>query len=105
MPSCVGGGFFRFVSSLLQSLLSPSSLAHEREQRCALKFCPVAEMDDLKNEIGMQCLSKHPNIVTLREAFVTKTEVRESRKTQRDGEMDAEQRQRQKERAHVCFLF
>ena len=46
------------------------------EQRCALKFCPVAEMDDLKNEIGMQCLSKHPNIVTLREAFVTKTEVR-----------------------------
>ncbi|CAM9350121.1 unnamed protein product [Ectocarpus sp. 12 AP-2014] len=42
---------------------------------CALKFCPVAEMDDLKNEIGMQCLSKHPNIVTLREAFVTKTEV------------------------------
>ncbi|CAN0582166.1 unnamed protein product, partial [Laminaria digitata] len=44
-------------------------------QRCALKFCPVAEMDDLKNEIGMQCLSKHPNIVTLREAFVTKTEV------------------------------
>ncbi|CAN0213372.1 unnamed protein product, partial [Ectocarpus fasciculatus] len=45
------------------------------KQRCALKFCPVAEMDDLKNEIGMQCLSKHPNIVTLREAFVTKTEV------------------------------
>lgn len=44
-------------------------------QKCALKFCPVAEMDDLKNEIGMQCLSKHPNIVTLREAFVTKTEV------------------------------
>ncbi|CAM9718191.1 unnamed protein product, partial [Hapterophycus canaliculatus] len=43
--------------------------------KCALKFCPVAEMDDLKNEIGMQCLSKHPNIVTLREAFVTKTEV------------------------------
>lgn len=41
-----------------------------------MKFCPVAEMDDLKNEIGMQCLSKHPNIVTLREAFVTKTEVR-----------------------------
>lgn len=33
-------------------------------------------MDDLKNEIGMQCLSQHPNIVTLREAFVTKTEVR-----------------------------
>lgn len=32
-------------------------------------------MDDLKNEIGMQCLSKHPNIVNLREAFVTKTEV------------------------------
>ncbi|CAM9126309.1 unnamed protein product [Pylaiella littoralis] len=47
----------------------------EAKQRCALKFCPVAEMDDLKNEIGMQCLSKHPNIVTLREAFVTKTEV------------------------------
>lgn len=45
-------------------------------QRCALKFCPVAEMEDLKNEIGMQCLSKHPNIVTVREAFVTKTEVR-----------------------------
>ncbi|CAM9983082.1 unnamed protein product [Ascophyllum nodosum] len=44
-------------------------------QRCALKFCPVAEMEDLKNEIGMQCLSKHPNIVTVREAFVTKTEV------------------------------
>lgn len=44
-------------------------------QKCALKFCPVAEMDDLKNEIGMQSISKHPNIVNVREAFVTKTEV------------------------------
>lgn len=48
-----------------------------------MKFCPVAEMDDLKNEIGMQCLSKHPNIVTLREAFVTKTEVRDTERRRR----------------------
>ncbi|CAM9574535.1 unnamed protein product [Choristocarpus tenellus] len=39
-------------------------------EKCALKFCPVAELDDLRNEIGMQCLSKHQNIVNFREAFV-----------------------------------
>ncbi|CAM9413033.1 unnamed protein product [Discosporangium mesarthrocarpum] len=44
-------------------------------EKCALKFCPVAELEDLRNEIGMQCLSKHPNIVNFREAFITKTEV------------------------------
>lgn len=41
----------------------------------ALKFCPIAEIEDLRNEIGMQCLSKHQNIVNLREAYITKTEV------------------------------
>ncbi|CAM9684210.1 unnamed protein product, partial [Chrysoparadoxa australica] len=44
-------------------------------EKCALKFCPIAELEDLKNEIGMQCLSKHENIVNLREAFITRTEV------------------------------
>lgn len=63
IPSCLSFGVCVCVSTAW-------------EQRCALKFCPVSEMEDLKNEIGMQCLSKHPNIVNLREAFVTKTEVR-----------------------------
>lgn len=71
---CCGLNTWHGFAAIVGRLVHPRSRC---KQRCALKFCPVAEMDDLKNEIGMQCLSKHPNIVTLREAFVTKTEVRE----------------------------
>jgi serine/threonine protein kinase len=35
----------------------------------------AAQLEDLRNEIGMQCLSKHVNIVNLREAYVTRSEV------------------------------
>lgn len=37
----------------------------------AIKKAPIAELAELMNEIGMQSLSKHPNIVNYLEAFAT----------------------------------
>jgi serine/threonine protein kinase len=41
----------------------------------ALKIAPIAELNDLINEIGLQALSKHPNVVEMIEAYVTKKDV------------------------------
>ncbi len=41
----------------------------------ALKIAPLAELQDLTNEIRLQAMSKHPNIVEMIEAYVTKKDV------------------------------
>ncbi|TFJ87752.1 hypothetical protein NSK_001102 [Nannochloropsis salina CCMP1776] len=44
-------------------------------ERRALKIAPVSELADLTNEIGLQSMSDHPNVVRIYEAFVTTSEV------------------------------
>jgi len=44
-------------------------------ERRALKIAPVSELADLTNEIGLQSMSDHPNIVKIYEAYVTTSEV------------------------------
>eukprot|EP00607_Mallomonas_marina_P006869 CAMPEP_0182428880 /NCGR_PEP_ID=MMETSP1167-20130531/24376_1 /TAXON_ID=2988 /ORGANISM="Mallomonas Sp, Strain CCMP3275" /LENGTH=426 /DNA_ID=CAMNT_0024612073 /DNA_START=124 /DNA_END=1401 /DNA_ORIENTATION=+ len=44
-------------------------------QRVALKIAAVAELPELINEIGLQTLSRHPNIVQTIEAYATKKDV------------------------------
>jgi len=44
-------------------------------EKCALKFAPVEEMDDLINEIGMQILSKHSNIVNVLDTFRCSSQI------------------------------
>ena len=41
----------------------------------ALKICSLSELAELKNEIGLQNLTKHPNIVECIEAYVSKSDV------------------------------
>eukprot|EP00595_Chromulina_sp_UTEXLB2642_P001283 CAMPEP_0196768272 /NCGR_PEP_ID=MMETSP1095-20130614/42540_1 /TAXON_ID=96789 ORGANISM="Chromulina nebulosa, Strain UTEXLB2642" /NCGR_SAMPLE_ID=MMETSP1095 /ASSEMBLY_ACC=CAM_ASM_000446 /LENGTH=344 /DNA_ID=CAMNT_0042137607 /DNA_START=88 /DNA_END=1119 /DNA_ORIENTATION=+ len=41
----------------------------------ALKIAPMAELKDLLNEIGLQAMSKHPNIVECIEAYANGNEV------------------------------
>lgn len=44
-------------------------------ERRALKIAPVSELTDLTNEIGLQSMSDHENIVRIFEAYVTSSEV------------------------------
>lgn len=44
-------------------------------ERRALKIAPVSELADLTNEIGLQSMSDHANIVRIYEAYVTSSEV------------------------------
>jgi hypothetical protein len=39
-------------------------------QRCAIKMTPAAEMEAIMNEISMQAMSKHPNVVSFHETCV-----------------------------------
>lgn len=41
----------------------------------ALKLCALSELSELKNEIGLQTMTKHPNIVECIEAYVSKSDV------------------------------
>lgn len=41
----------------------------------ALKLCALSELAELTNEIGLQTMTKHPNIVECVEAYVSKTDV------------------------------
>jgi serine/threonine protein kinase len=52
-----------------------SALDKRSKRRVALKIAPLAELQDLTNEIGLQALSKHPNVVEMIEAYVTKKDV------------------------------
>uniref|UniRef100_A0A7R9U9U8 non-specific serine/threonine protein kinase n=1 Tax=Pinguiococcus pyrenoidosus TaxID=172671 RepID=A0A7R9U9U8_9STRA len=47
----------------------------ETEEHWALKMAPIDELKDLMNEIGLQSMTGHPNIVTFKEAYVTQREV------------------------------
>ena len=44
-------------------------------RKVALKIAPIAELEDLVNEIGLQAISKHPNIVECIEAYVSDSDV------------------------------
>ncbi len=44
-------------------------------EKVALKFCNISELNEVRNEINMQWACRHPNIVNLREAFLTETQV------------------------------
>lgn len=38
-------------------------------ERCAVKLSPMADLENIKNEIAMHALSQHPNIVEYKETF------------------------------------
>ena len=40
-----------------------------------MKVCPISDLPELANEIGLQAMCNHPNVVNLKEAFTTRTEV------------------------------
>lgn len=44
-------------------------------RQVALKIAPLSELAELTNEIALQAMSKHPNIVECIEAYSTKKEV------------------------------
>ncbi len=44
-------------------------------EKVALKFCNISELNEVRNEINMQWACRHPNIVSLREAFLTETQI------------------------------
>lgn len=43
--------------------------------RVALKIAPISELAELTNEIALQAMTKHPNIVECIEAYASKTSV------------------------------
>ena len=43
--------------------------------KVALKICPISDLPELTNEIGLHAMCSHPAVVNLLEAYVTKTEV------------------------------
>ncbi len=44
-------------------------------EKVALKFCNISELNEVRNEINMQCACRHSNIVSLKEAFLTETQI------------------------------
>ena len=44
-------------------------------QKVALKIAPLSELSDLVNEIGLQSMSRHPNVVQYIEAYASKKDV------------------------------
>jgi serine/threonine protein kinase len=44
-------------------------------EKVALKIAPVNELSDLTNEMGLQSMSKHPNIVEFQEAYLYGNDV------------------------------
>lgn len=44
-------------------------------RKVALKIAPINELAELVNEIGLQCMSRHPNIVEFIEAFQGPDEI------------------------------
>jgi serine/threonine protein kinase len=52
-----------------------SAYSKEHNEEVALKVAPISELAELTNEIGLQSLTKHPNVVNYYEAYVTHTEV------------------------------
>lgn len=52
-----------------------SAIEKRTGRHVALKVAPLAELSDLTNEIALQSMSKHPNIVEMIEAYVTKKDV------------------------------
>jgi len=44
-------------------------------QKVAIKIAPLSELTELINEIGLQSMSRHPNVVQCLEAYATKKDV------------------------------
>ena len=68
---------YRFVRKLGQGASGTVYEAVHREtgDRVALKMAPIEELAELTNEMGLQQLTEHPNVVHFKEAFATKREV------------------------------
>lgn len=52
-----------------------SATHRETGRKVALKVAPKNELAELTNEIGLQCLSKHPNIVEFIEAYLAPDDI------------------------------
>ncbi len=52
-----------------------SCFSRDTMEKVALKFCNIAELNEVRNEINMQWACRHPNIVSLKEAFLTDTQI------------------------------
>jgi serine/threonine protein kinase len=52
-----------------------SAVDKRDNRKVALKIAPLSELADLTNEIGLQMMSRHPNIVECIEAYETKKDV------------------------------
>ncbi|KAK8799688.1 hypothetical protein WA158_006236 [Blastocystis sp. Blastoise] len=44
-------------------------------KKVAIKVCPASDLDNLKNELALQRMSKHPNIVTLHECYLYRDQL------------------------------
>lgn len=44
-------------------------------EKRALKYCSIDELKEIQDEIAMQSMNQHPNIVRLYEAFLTDTQI------------------------------
>lgn len=45
------------------------------KEKCAVKISPMADLDNLKNEIAMHAMSQHPNIVQYKETIAWQEEL------------------------------
>lgn len=52
-----------------------SAVDKRNGRQVALKIAPLSELADLTNEIGLQTMSKHPNVVECIEAYESKRDV------------------------------
>ena len=44
-------------------------------KKVAIKVCPASDLDNLKNELALQRMSKHPNIVSLYECYLWRDQL------------------------------
>lgn len=63
------------ASGIVYSAVDNRQTSKTFGQKVALKYCDLKELNELKQEIGMQSLSTHPNVVNFIEAFLTPTHV------------------------------
>jgi len=69
--------YFRDLKKLGQGASGTVFAARDARsgQEVALKVAPISELAELTNEIGLQALSRHPNIVNYLECYATRDEV------------------------------
>jgi hypothetical protein len=52
-----------------------SALHRKTREKCAIKITSISELEQVKTEIAMQNMSKHPNVVGYLETFVTQSDI------------------------------